>query len=205
MATTKKTMTEKKTTAKRTAKPKLTVVKTEEKPMSVFEQMSARFQPMVSDVDLGDGLTVHVVSRLPLQSVIALIKRITDVCVDEERGEVHFHMLDFTAKLFIVSAYCGIEVPEDVEVGYAATCRAGGLYELVSSHIDTDQLEMIWNSCEDIMSGKAELFNSAAAKLTIDIVQRINELYEMISNVTDHFDGEEAVEALRQFSTIAGK
>jgi len=210
MATTKKTTTTKSTTtkkvpAKRTTKPRLEIVKDEPvQELSVFEQMAARFPVTKQEVDLGDGLKVNVVNRIPLQDTLELIKRITDVCIDEQRGEVHYHMFDFTAKLFIVAVYCGIAVPENVEVGFDATCGTDRLYDRIKGYIDPYQLDMIWRSCGAILNEKNDMFNSAAAKLTIDIIQRVNELYEMISGVTENFDSQEAIDALKKFSAIAG-
>lgn len=210
MATTKKTTTTrstiaKKTPAKQTAKPKLEIVK--EAPaeeMSVFEKVAARFPINTDVVDIGDGITIEVVNRIPLTGMLELIQKITDACIDEESGQVHFHMLEFAAKLFITAVYCNVEVPEDIELGYNAVCGADRIYDRIVPHIDPDQLKTIWDSCSMKLKAKQDMFSGAAAQIAIGMVQRINELYEMIGSVTQDYDSAEALSALKDLSTLVG-
>lgn len=200
---TKKTTTEKKTTA-RTTKPKLTVVKEEqEQPeLTVFEKVAIKFPFEQHEVEIADGITVNVRNRIGLGEMMALVRNIVDACVDEDRGEVHFELFDYVTKMSICAVFCNEVVPENNEIGYLAAVGAGRLYEKVAEHIDQEQLQNIWMASRDDLRSKNELFCSAAAKVTIDMLQRINELYEMISNVTENFDGEEAIKAVKNLSVL---
>lgn len=169
----------------------------------MFEMMAESFPPCTNQVDLGAGMSVEVRNRLGLTEMMLLVKNIVDACVDEERGEVHTEIVDYVAKLCICSVYCNIPAPEDQEIGYAAVCGADRLYERIEPYIDGEQLINIWDSVMDRLNAKQELFASAAAKITIDMLQKVNELYEMVNSVAENFDGEEAVEAVKKLSVLA--
>lgn len=156
----------------------------------------------MTHVDLGDGIEVDVRNRLGFSEMLTVIRAITNACTDEEKGEVHFDVFDYAAKAFICSAYCGIPAPEDPETGYAAICGADRMYELIADYIDDDQLNVIWASARERLTGKRELFNTAAAEMTLNMLQKVNELYEMIGNVTEHFNGDEAIDAIRRLATL---
>lgn len=211
MATTKKTTTTKSTTtkkapAKRTTKPKLEIVKDEPvQEMSVFEKMAARFPVTKQEVDLGDGLKVNVRNRLTFQEMMELVQKICDTCVDEQRGEVHMQMLDYVGRLFITAVYCGIEVPGDLDAGYAAMLGKDGLYNRIAVYIEPEQLDGIWQACRFKLRAKEDMFCSAAAKISINMMQKITELYEMISGITDDFDTEEALDVLKKLNTLTGE
>lgn len=197
MATTKKTATTTKKTTTRTAKPKLTVVKPEEAvKQSVFEKMAARFPISIAAVDIGIDEPVNVRSRIGYGEAMMLMKQVIDVCVDQDRGTVSFELFDYAMKMAICSVYCDIPAPEDVEAGYAAVCGTNRMYELIAQFIDADQLDMLWGTTRAKILAQKELFNSAAAKLVIEMIQRMNELVEVISSTTSEFDAGEVSEAL---------
>lgn len=203
--TTKKTTTAKKPAAKKTAKPKLEIVKDDPvKELSVFEKLAEKFPVYTTHVVLGDGIEVDVRNRISMGEMVLLVKQIVDLCVDEEHGEINFELYTYVTELLICAAFCGLEVPDNAEAGYLAVCKTGGMYEQIAGYIDEDQLSDIWKISGEKIKAKCDMFNSAAAKITVDMLQRINELFEMISSVTDKFDGEEAVNAVIELSKITG-
>ena len=207
MATTKKTTTTKATTAKKTTtrkKAEVVADKTVEIKENMFEKIAKQHDVHIEHVDLGDGVYVDVKNILPMNAMLELVKSIVDTCVDEDRGEIHFQMFDPVVKMYVVSAYCDIEIPDNIETVYAATCGSGRLYDSISGYIDNDQLSSIWSSCREKIYAKRDMFCSAAAKITVDMLQRINELYEMITNISEDFDGEEVADALKRLGELSG-
>lgn len=168
----------------------------------MFEKMAIKFPFEQEEVEIAEGIKVNVRKRIGLGEMIALVHSIVDTCVNEDRGEVHFELLDYATKMSVCAVFCNEVAPENNEIGYLATVGAGRLYEKIAEHIDQDQLNNIWMSVRENMAAKQKLFCSAAAKITIDMLQKINELYEMISNVTENFDGEEAIKAVKNLSVL---
>ena len=189
---------------KRTTKPKLEVVKEEpaKQELSVFEKMAIKFPFEQHEVEIAEGITVNVRTRIGLGEMIALVRSIVDACVDEDRGEVHFELFGYVGKMTICAVYCNLVVPENNEIGYTATVGIGRMYGKIADYIDQEQLQDIWMSAREALAAKSEMFSSASAKITIDMLQKINELYEMISDVTENFDGEEAIKAVKALGTI---
>lgn len=208
MATAKKTTTKsttaRKTTAAKMAKPKLEIVKpVPEKEMVLYEKMVSKFPAVSTPVDLGDGMTVNVRSRVGLQEMALMVRHIVDTCVDEERGEINFELFDYVTKLVICSVYCGIEATDNPELGYAAICGKDRLYDQIYGYIDYEQLNQIWDSAKARLKAKQEMFSGAAAKLTIDMIQRMNELTELISGAMEGFDADGMAEALKKLGVEA--
>ncbi len=211
MATTKKTTTEKKTTTKkapvkRTTKPKLEVVKEEpaQQELSVFEKMAIKFPFEQHEVKIAEDITVNVRNRIGLGEMVSLVRNAVDTCIDEDRGEVHFELVNYVTKMLICTVYCSEIVPANNEAGYLAVSGDGHMYEQIESHIDQEQLSTIWHSVRETLRAKHEMFSSAAAKVTIDMLHRLDELYELFKGIADNFDGEEAVAAVKKLGTLVG-
>ena len=172
---------------------------------NVFEKFAENVHPKTQEVGICEGMVVSVKSRISFIEMLELVKKITDACIDEERGEVHYALFNTVAKLFITAVYCGIDVPADIETGYAAVRGQDGMYNMIEGYIDRDQLEEIWDSCEKVMRDKAAMFSSAAAQITISMVQRMNELYEMIGNMADDFNDGDMAAAVNNLMSFAQK
>ncbi len=169
--------------------------------MGLLEQLASRFQPVSTPVDLGDGIIVNVRSRVGIQDIAMMIRYIVDTCVDEEKGEIHFELFDYVTKLVICAVYGGIEVTDNAEIGYAAICGKDRLYDRIYGYIDYEQLNQIWDSAKAQLRAKQEMFSSAAAKLAIDMIQRMNTIYDMFSEMAEGFDGEEAMKAIKSLTS----
>ena len=164
--------------------------------------MAARFPFEQKEVDLGDGLVVHVRNRLGLGEMMTVVRNIVDACTDEERGEVYFELFEYVTKMTICAVYCNEIAPENNEIGYLAVCSAGGFYDKIEPYMDEEQIDTIWSTAREKLESKRDMFVGAAAKITIDMLQRLNELYDMMANVAEDFDGEEAVEAVKKLSVL---
>lgn len=189
---------------KRTTKPKLEVVKEEpaQQELSVFEKMAIKFPFEQHEVKIAEDITVNVRNRIGLGEMMALVRSVVDACVDEERGEVRFELVNYVTKMSVCAVYCSEVVPENNEIGYLAVFGDGRMYEQIEGHIDQEQLSVIWHSVRESLRAKQEMFNGAAAKVTIDMLQKINELYDMFSDIADGFDGEEAIKAVKNLSVL---
>lgn len=215
MATTKKTTetTEKKTTTrKRTTKKAVAaqsdniveLKKPEEtvKERSVFELMAEKFPVKETEVETPVGM-IKVKNRISLNDMVVLVNLIVDMCTDAQTGMVKWEIYDYVTKLVICSVYCGVDVPKDLEVGYNAVCGKGGLYELVEPNIDPAQLDVIWNGTADKLRAQEDLNCSVAVGRLNQFIESVSELMEAIGNISEGFDGEEAVKALGQLSVLA--
>ena len=170
----------------------------------MFEKFAMRAIPKTEHLDLGDGIELDVRHMIGLTEMMTLTHDIVDTCVNEERGEVHFEIFDYVTKLFICAMYCNISAPQNHEVGYRAVCGVDQMYDKIAPYINADQLNNIWASAKEKIMSKRDMFNSAAAKITIDMLQRMNELYEMMSSATEGFDDEKSVNAMSEILTLCG-
>lgn len=215
MATTKKTTetTEKKTTTrKRTTKKTVAaqsdniveLKKPEEavKERSVFELMAEKFPVKETEVETPVGM-IKVKNRISLNDMVVLVNLIVNMCTDAQTGMVKWEIYDYVVKLVISAVYCGIDVPQDLEVGYNAVCVNGGLYELVEANIDRDQLMNIWDTAAKRLRAQEELNCSVAVGKLNQFLESVSELMEAVGSVSENFDGEEAVKALGQLSVLA--
>ena len=197
MATTKKTTT-KKTTAKAENKPALKIVEPVEVQETVFDKMARMFPVSIAHVELGDGIAVDVKNRIGFSDVISLVKSIVDACTNEEMGEVSFEIFDYVTKLFIVCSYCGLDVPEDPEPGYAAVCGADRMYELISDHIDNEQLNVIWASAREKLLARQDMFQSTALSQVKELLNKLGDLMTLTQEAVDVFESGELEELMKE-------
>lgn len=220
MATAKKTTTARKTTTTR----KTTVKKTAEKApeihelkrdsdavhnetgndMSVFEKMAVMFAQEVTaaDVDLGNGITVRVRHRIGLGEMMMAVRHIVDTCTDEEHGEVNFELFEYVLRAVVCSVYCNESLPANNEITYLATVGRNHLFDRIVEHIDHEQFDTIRSAAHQRLEAKSEMFTGAAAKVTVDMLQRINELYDILKSTTEDFSGSQAADALLKLSAL---
>ena len=206
MATMKKTAN-KKPVARKAIEPKEVIVPDNgaKSDLSVFEKMAVRFVPTVTEVALCDGVTVNVRKRITLSELMMIVRQIVDACTDEDRGEVHFELFDYATKMAICAVYCGEVAPENNEIGYLAIVGEDRMYDLITPHIDKGQLDNIWFSARERLNAKSNMFASAAARMTVDMLQKMNDLYDMMSSVAAEVDEGNAEEAFRNIISLADK
>lgn len=215
MATTKKTTetTEKKTTTRKRTTKKAAAVQSdnivelkkpveEAKERSVFELMAEKFPAKETEVETPVG-AIKVKNRISLNDMVLLVNLIVNMCTDSQTGMVKWEIYDYVVKLVISAVYCGIDVPQDLNVGYSAVCVDGGLYELVAANIDRDQLVNIWDTAAKKLRAQEELNCSVAVGKLNQFLESVNELMQAVGSVSENFDGEEAVKALGQLSVLA--
>lgn len=205
MAATKNTTTKKSNSSKKSqSKPELNVLKNDAGgALSVFEKIAIQFIPKTTDVSICDGVTVSVRSRIGLGEMMMVVKHIVDACIDEDRGEVYFELFEYVTKMTICSVYCNETTPENNEVGYLAAVGAGRMYDVIVAYIDEDQISNIWSSARERLSAKSNMFASAAVKITVDMLQKMNALYDMMNEVSDSFvDGDmnDAIKNIVEFT-----
>lgn len=172
---------------------------------NIFEAISEHFDNPTVDVEICDGCTVSVKHRLSMSEMLAAIRMIADSCTDEENGIINHEVYDYATKLTICAMYCGIKAPVDSNIGYEAVVGRGRMYEKIRDHIDTWQELYIWEAAEKILESRENMYNSAAAKITIDMLGKMEGMYEMIEGMSKDFNSEESVDALNQLRTIIGK
>ena len=201
--TTKKTTTAKKAAPKKTAakKPELKIVEPVE---NIFEKVAKQFPVGTAIVDIGGGMTVDVKSRIGFEDMLSLVKTIVDTCTNEDESEVSFEALDYAGKMLIISAYCGIEAPEDPEIGYAAVCGANRLYEMVAGYIDSEQLEYIWASARERLVARQHMFHSTALRQVKELLTQVNALMNIVQDAVDVFDSGELEEMIKELPGMSG-
>lgn len=206
MATTKK-MANKKPVARKAIEPKEVIVpdNSAKSDLSVFEKMAVRFVPTTTEVALCDGITVSVRKRITLSELMMIVRQIVDACTDEDRGEVHFELFDYATKMAICAVYCGQVAPENNEIGYLAIVGEDRMYDLITPHIDKGQLDTIWFSSRERLNAKSNMFASAAARMTVDMLQKMNDLYDMMSSVASEIGEGNAEEAFRNIISLTDK
>lgn len=200
MATTKKTTTTKSTTTKK-ATVKVEEPKVAEK--NIFEAMAERFPAVETPVDTGAGI-VNVKNKIPMSDMLTLINLIVEMCVNGETGEVKWEVYDFAVKACIVATYCGVSIPGDLDVAYAAVCGKNGLYLQICDDIDSDQLNEIWDSVRDKLESRDALNQSIALGRLNEFLNSVESLMNTIGEMSENFDGEEAVKALGNLSVLTG-
>lgn len=201
MATTKKSTTTKTTTAKRAA------VKQEEPKIAernIFEVAAERFPIAETAVDTGAG-TVNVKNRISLTDMITLVNYIASMCMDSQTGEVKWEFFEFATRASVVAAYCGVSIPEDIDAAYAAVCGKDGLYWAICDHIDSDQLNCVWDSVRDKLESREALNQSIALGRLNDLLNSVDSLMNTIGEFSDGFSGEDVTEAMHQLRVLTGE
>ena len=201
MATTKKT-----TTATKTTTAKKTTVKKKVEPVaerSVFELMAEKFPITETEVDTPVGV-VKVKNRIGLNDMVSLINLIVEMCVDNTTGEVKWEFYNFASKAAICATYCGVSVPDDLEVAYAAVCGSDGMFEHIKEYIDAEQLNNVLDGVEEKLDSRDAMNQSTAFNRLNELINHVDELMRTISSVSDEFNGEEAIDALNRLTLLTG-
>ena len=184
------------------ATKKKTVKPSEEVKENVFELVAKGFPARTTDVDIG-GTTVSVSSRLSIEDMSSVVNLIVEMCTDNATREIKWELQDYLTKLVICAAYCGIDVPGDLNVGYNATCGTDRMYDLISEYIDSEQLNNIWHSVAAKLKARQDLNTATSVQRLNEMLTRVDELMNMISVMSDGFDSDDAVKAIAQLSAFA--
>lgn len=204
----KKTTTRKRTTKKTVAAQPDNIVELkkpveEVKERSVFELMAEKFPVKETEVETPVGV-IKVKNRISLNDMVVLVNLIVNMCTDSQTGMVKWEIYEYVVKLVISAVYCGIDVPQDLEVGYSAVCGEGDLFALVEKYADEDQLINIWDSTREKLRAQEELNCSVAVGKLNQFLESVSELMEAIGSVSADFNGEEAAKALEQLGVLMG-
>ena len=200
MATTTKKTTTKATTAKKTtAKKKVEPVAER----SVFELMAEKFPITETEVETPVGV-VKVKNRIGLNDMVFLINLIVEMCIDNTTGEVKWEFYNFASKAAICATYCGVSVPDDLEVAYAAVCGSDGMFERIKEYIDAEQLNNVLDGVEEKLDSRDAMNRSVAMSRLSEFIQHVDELMGMVSDVSEGFDGTEAIKALHNLKVLSG-
>lgn len=202
----KKTTTRKRTTKKTVAAQSDNIVELkkpveEAKERSVFELMAEKFPVKEAEVETPVGV-IKIKNRISLNDMVVLVNLIVNMCTDSQTGMVKWEIYDYVVKLVISAVYCGIDVPQDLEVGYNAVCGEGDLFTLVERYADEDQLIDIWDSTRAKLRAQEKLNCSVAVGKLNQFLESVSELMEAIGSVSADFNGEEAAKALEQLSVL---
>lgn len=187
-------------TKKKTVKP-VEEVKEEVKE-NIFMKVANEFQPVTTDVDIF-GQTVTVRSRLSIEDMASVVNLIVEMCTDNVSREIKWELQDYLTKLVICAAYCGIDVPSDLNVGYNATCGHDRMYDLIRDYIDDEQIVNIWSSVDKKLMARQDLNTATSVQRLNEMLTRVDELMNMISVMSDGFDSDDAVKAIAQLSAFA--
>lgn len=187
-------------TKKKTAKP-VEEVKEEVKE-NIFMKVANEFQPVTTDVDIF-GQTVTVRSRLSIEDMASVVNLIVEMCTDNVSREIKWELCDYLTRLVICAAYCGIDVPSDLNAGYNATCGHDRMYDLIRDYIDDEQIVNIWSSVEKKLMARQDLNTATSVQRLNEMINRMDELMNMITGVSEGFDSEEAIKAIGQLSAFA--
>lgn len=186
-------------TKKKTAKPAEEIKEVKE---NLFELIAKGFPAGMTDVDIG-GTTVSVSSRLSIEDMSAVVNLIVEMCTDNATREIKWELQDYLTKLVICAAYCGIDVPGDLNAGYNATCGTDRLYDMIKDYIDDEQLNNIWHSVAAKLKARQDLNTATSVQRLNEMLTRVDELMNMISVMSDGFDSDDAVKAIAQLSAFA--
>ena len=170
---------------------------------SIYEKAAERLAPKQNAVETPDGV-INVRNRITFGEMTALVNSIVDMCTDDNTGEINWESFDYISKMAICVAYTGIGAPPDMEVGYSAVCGKDGLYETIKSHIDFEQRHSIIDSTIDKLRAREDLNNSTALSKLKELLDNVDGLMKMISEASDGYNPEEAMNALRQIGVFTG-
>ena len=151
----------------------------------IDEIMEERF-PNYDTIDYyGEDLAIRRV--IPFSSFSAIVRRVSEVCFDQDTGEFAPDKMDFAIRICIIEAYTNVRLPDETEHQYRILYWTD-LVDVVMGHISMTQYNAMVSAIQD-----AVCVRNNANKVLFD-----NAVNEVLSKITDV--GDSITEAFKAIS-----
>ena len=141
----------------------------------IDEIMEERF-PNIDTIDYyGEDLVIRRV--IPFSAFSAIVRRVSEVCFDQDTGEFAPDKMDFAIRICIIEAYTNVRLPDETEHQYRILYWTD-LVDVVMGHISMTQ----YNAMVDAIQDSVFVRNNAN-KVMFD--NAVNEVLTKINDVGD--------------------
>lgn len=161
---------------------------------------------VVTDVtlqgELFNGMTLHVVRRLDMGTLIQMVSEASSVIVDMDSAIYAPELEEFCVQLFVLHYYAGCPLPEkDLDKAYRVIMGTD-LMGQVFQYIDSNQFTEATKAIKQRVAYLRDMLVSTAAQKTASLLNSLEQVIHDLGDAATKFDADELLSSVTNLTNL---